>query len=888
MEKFHIFDKPFDFKTSEDKIKKYWDKHDFYHSKVNQNKKPYSIGMPPPNVTGDLTMGHVLNNTIQDLLIRWHRVKGYEACWLPGTDHASIATEAKVIKMLREMGLSKDKIGREAFLQHAWQWKEKYGSRIYEVLKLLGISCDWKRATFTMDDSYYKSVIQAIVKLYKDGFVYKQKKLVNWCPISKSVISNEEVISKEVNAKLWYIRYPFTHETDSHIIVATTRPETLFGDLAIAVNPNDERFSKFIGKKVFVPISKREIPIIADDYVEKDFGTGAVKITPSHDQNDFEVGKRHALGQLNIMNPDATLNDNVPEGYRNLDRFVAREKLIAELKANALLEKIEDYKTSIGYSERGHVPIEYYLSDQWYIKMKPLAKLALESTEKSDLKLIPSYQIKIWDNWLNNIHDWCISRQLWWGHRLPMYTCKACSHVHCEEDMPEQCEKCSSRDLLQDDDVLDTWASSWLWPFAILNWSEKASKGNEELNYFFPTDIVVTGPDIIFFWVARMVMASKYFLKKTPFKVAYFTPIIRDAKGQKMSKSLGNSPDVYSLIDTFGADALRFAVINQIVTGQDMLWQDNSCDLGKHFTHKIWNLTKFLTMNATKLKLSFCDCSYEKLESSDTTLSLWIKSEFLATVKKLEDAIKNYEFSAYTSSLYDFIWFVFCDWFVELLKPSLKENNEKTIETFKTAMCLFDGVLRLCHPIMPYLTEEIWQSLADGRKDKTLGFQKMPESKDGLISEDIICEMRQIQGLVSSLRTLRGTLNMHPGALCKVYTKSNKRFEYFVTQMEFLANCCFYFKSDSIPNFTAPILYEGTEYFVDLTGIVDQKKESIRLKKKIEKAEININNIRKKLTNSVFVNNAPKHIVDGAKNQLKLNEEEYKLLIKSLELIEKK
>jgi valyl-tRNA synthetase len=515
--KFEAFSKAFEPSQVEAKLRNYWNKNNFYKSTRNPNKKPYTIVMPPPNVTGDLTMGHMMF-TLQDILIRWHRAKGYEACWIPGTDHASIATEAKVTNMLKDMGISKKEIGREKFLEYAWEWKEKYGGRIEEYLKTLGISCDWSRNTFTMDEKYTAAVLKGIVKLYKDGLIYKSYRLVNWCPVSQSVISDEEVNPEECDGFLWHIHYVIDGCLNESLVVATTRPETLFGDLAVAVHPSDDRYSHLIGKNVIVPICNRKIPVIADHYVEKEFGTGILKITPAHDMNDFEVGKRHKLGLLNIFHPDARLNDNVPEAYRGLDRYVARKKLVSELENNSLIEKIVPHKLVIGISERGNVPIEYYLSEQWYIKMDKLAELTLNATRSGRLKLIPGHQEKTWEHWLTNIQDWCISRQLWWGHRLPMYTCDNCSHLHCEVKAPLKCEKCGHTHLTQDPDALDTWASSWLWPFGVHNWADPSEDEKQDLEYYYPTNVIVTGADIIFFWIARMVMAGEYFTGETPFK----------------------------------------------------------------------------------------------------------------------------------------------------------------------------------------------------------------------------------------------------------------------------------------------------------------------------------------------------------------------------------
>ncbi|MES2613797.1 MAG: valine--tRNA ligase [Bdellovibrionota bacterium] len=879
MNPFDIFSRPFNHLQTESKTKKFWESNEFYKSSPNSNKKPYTIVMPPPNVTGDLTMGHMMY-TLQDILIRWHRAAGYEACWIPGTDHASIATEAKVTKMLADKGISKKEIGREEFLKHAWQWKEKYGGRIIEAFKSLGISCDWSRLVYTMDDKYSAAVIKALVKLYKDGLVYKSYKLVNWCPVSQSVISDEEVNPEERSGNLWHIRYLIEGESNQFVVVATTRPETLFGDLALAINPTDERFTHLIGKNVVVPICNRVIPVIADNYVEKEFGTGVVKITPAHDMNDFEVGKRHSLGLMNVMNPDATLNEKVPLDYQGLDRFVARKKLVHELEAAGLLDKVTPHKLVIGISERGGVPIEYYLSEQWYIKADKLAQLALNSTRSGKLKLVPSHQEKVWEHWLTNIQDWCISRQLWWGHRLPFYTCTSCKHIHCEETAPVQCEKCANKNLTQDEDVLDTWASSWLWPFGVHNWANPSDKEKQDLEYYYPTDVLVTGADIIFFWVARMAMAGEYFTGKTPFHTCYFTPIIRDAQGRKMSKSLGNSPDIEKIFQTYGTDAMRFSLVNQIATGQDIFWKDSSCEIGKTFANKLWNSARFLTMNAEKLHINPEENTFDKLKNKpqDSILS-WIVSEFFAVVAKTHTSIAAFEFSQYTGSLYEFVWMIYCDWFVELIKPRLNELQDQSLakESVEVGLQIFDGILRLLHPVMPFVTEEIAQNIFS-LEGKTLGFAALPTPQPQMVIESSIQSMREVQNVVGTVRTIRGQFNIHPATDLHVYTKnSGEHFGNLSPQMEFLAKAKFHFSTDK-NGFCAPAIVNGIELFVSLEGLVDKNAEVERLKQKMDKLTQVIAATKNKLAQSSFVDGAPTHIVEGAKKQLQQNETEFKLL----------
>jgi len=906
MKNLHIFAKPFDHSVCESEIQKHWEKHQFYRSNPKKNKKPYTILMPPPNITGDLTMGHMMY-TLQDILIRWHRACGYEACFIPGTDHASIATEAKVTKMLAEKGVSKHDIGREAFLGHAYEWKEKYGHRIIDAFKALGVSCDWSKLTYTMDKKYSDTVIKALVKLYKEGFVYKSFRLVNWCPVSQSVISDEEVNPEERNGHLWHIRYALADDPTQELIVATTRPETLFGDLAVAVNPSDERYAHMIGKMVLVPICDRKIPVVGDAYVEKDFGTGVLKITPAHDKNDFEIGKRHSLGILNIMNPNATLNENVPTKYQNMDRFVARKTLIQELKEKNLLEKTEPHKLTVGISERGHVPIEYYLSEQWYIRMGHFANLALDATRNKNLNLIPTYQEKVWEHWLNNIQDWCISRQLWWGHRLPMYECGHCKFVMCEVKPPRKCEKCGHKELIQDSDVLDTWASSWLWPLGVHNWAKPNASERKALSYYYPTNVLITGADIIFFWVARMVMACEYLTQKVPFHTCYFTPIIRDSLGRKMSKSLGNSADVKEIMAKYGTDGMRFSLASQVVQGQDIFWKDESCELGKTFANKIWNVARFLTMHTEQFDVHPHLCQFDKLQKktskADDDISKWIVSEFFSLVQKSHFAIEKFEFAQYTSQLYEFTWKIFCDWFVELIKPRLLKSSDKSLGkiTLTRAFQVFDGVLRLLHPVMPFITEKIWQMIychskvqsshkkATAKsvlKGQTIGHKKMPMSRALLVNEASIESMRHIQNIVSAVRAIRGQFNIHPGEELEVYTLGDSsKTGRFSESLEVLSKSKLHFEKEK-EGFCATSIVDGVQIHVSLEGLVDKESEKLRLNKKIEKINAILQGLEKKLSNERFVNGAPKHILEGARNQKDENLNELHQLQEALSLLQ--
>ena len=645
--------KAYDPSKTEDKWYKYWLDNGLFHSEPN-DKPPFTIAIPPPNITGMLTMGHILNNTIQDVYIRLKRMQGFNSCWVPGTDHASIATETKVTKFLEEKGIDKYKIGREEFLKHCQEWRKEYGGIIIQQLKKLGVSCDWRRERFTMDDDYYREVIKAFVDLYKEGKIYRGYRMVNWDPANKSAISDEEVLYRTVNGKLWHFRYPVVG-SDRYIVVATTRPETMLGDTGVAVNPNDERYKDLIGKKVKLPIVGREIPIFADEYVDMEFGTGAVKVTPAHDVNDYEMGQRHKLEIVNIFNPDATTNKNVPDWLQGLDRFEARKKVVEWFEQNGLMEKIEDYQNKVGYSERGAVPIEPYLSEQWFMKMDELAKPALDVVREGKVKFYPAHWEKTYFHWMENISDWCISRQLWWGHRIPVwYHIEYTKKFTAKFDPPKDIEN-----YTQDDDVLDTWASSWIWAHAIF-------RTEEERKYYYPTSILVTAPDIIFFWVARMIMSGMHFMKDIPFSHVYFTSVIRDLQGRKMSKSLGNSPDPLDVIKEYGADALRFTVLYLAPLGQDVLFSADKCDFGRNFANKIWNAGRFLLMNAENIKVD------EKLKDSHIDFAdEWIISRFNETLAEFNNAMDSFEINNATKIIYSFVWNDFCDWYVEMIKNRL-------------------------------------------------------------------------------------------------------------------------------------------------------------------------------------------------------------------------
>ena len=848
----------------EDKWYKQWLDNKIFHSEVDKDKKPYTIVIPPPNVTGILTMGHILNNTIQDILIRVKRMHGYNACWVPGTDHASISTEAKVVSFLKEEGINKDEIGREEFIKHCWNWTEKYGGLIIKQLKKLGVSCDWERERFTMDDDYYKKVIEAFVQLYNDGKIYRGFRMVNWCPASKSAISDEEVIHKTVNGKLWYLNYP-VKSSDKFVTVATTRPETMLGDTGIAVNPEDERYKDLIGKKIILPLVGREIPIFTDEYVDKEFGTGAVKVTPAHDVNDYEMGKRHELEVLNIFNDDASTNNNVPEKFRNLDRFDARKKVIASIEELGLLVKTEDYQNKIGYSERGGVPIEPYLSEQWFMKMDEIAKPAIKAVTDGKVNFHPNHWVKTYDHWMSNIKDWCISRQLWWGHRIPVWYCVGddyckleCKNPIVAVDRPEKCPHCGSTKLKQDEDVLDTWASSWLWAFDVF-------KTEEEQKYYFPTDTLVTAPDIIFFWVARMIMSGLYFKKNIPFKDVYFTSVIRDMKGRKMSKSLGNSPDPLDVIDDYGADALRFTVIYLAPLGQDVLFSSDKCEFGRNFANKIWNAGRFLVMNAEKIKLNNSLIN-EYIDFTDK----WISSRLNETLKILETSLDKFEINNASKIIYSFVWNDFCDWYLELIKTRLYSDNEEIKSAVLTrAIKIFEELLKIVHPFMPFITEELWHFVSGKEINESISQSKYPVTDPSQINSDIEKEMEFLQNIITAVRNIRGEMNIAPSLQLDVFIKTEKIND---EQLEYIKKLV---KAKNItigsklvkPKASASKVINNCEIYIPLEGIIDIELERNRLQKEINRLEGSLIGIDKKLSNEKFFNNAPPEVVEKEKQK---------------------
>lgn len=868
----------------EDRIYNSWLNRGYFKATRNPDKTPYTIVIPPPNVTGILHMGHVLDNTLQDVYIRWHKLKGFETCWVPGTDHASIATESKVVARLAKEGITKEELGREKFLAEAWKWKDEHGGIIINQLKKLGCACDWDRERFTMDDDYYKLVIKTFVDLHKKGLIYKGHRLVNWCPKSKSVISDEEVYFEEKNGKLWYFRYP-VKDSKEQIVIATTRPETMFGDTAIAVHPENEKLKHLIGKTAILPFMNREIPVVADTYADPEKGTGAVKITPAHDPNDYELGKRHDLPAINIMNEDATLNHEVPEEFRGMERFAARKLVVQRMEEMGLVEKIQDYTNQISLSERGKVPIEYRLSEQWYISMQKLTEPALEVVRNGEIKIHPERWTKTYYHWLENVQDWCISRQLWWGHRIPAYYC---DHEGCEdvmmvsEEAPTKCTKCGQSDKLrQEEDVLDTWASSWLWPYGV-------HRTKEDEDYFYPTDLLVTGPDIIFFWVARMIMAGLEYKKQIPFKDVYFHGLVRDEKGRKMSKSLGNSPDPLDLMAKYGSDALRFTMIRLTPTGNDVLFSEDKVELGRNFANKIWNASRFMNMQRENAGIAEVKPvrHLEKLEDK------WIVSRLHHTIEAAEHYIKGYHPNEAVKKVYEFLWNDLCDWYLEMAKARMLSDDlaEKQAVLENTAY-VFEAGLKLLHPFMPFITEEIWQAnYATDATKQSIMTETMEELDNSLINAELEATIENIKEIVSKLRNVRAENNIAPAKELKLLAKTtDQHLQNTADVIKFLAKISEIEFNENVaqPELAAGFVCGGHEFFIPLADFIDPAKEVAKIEKEISRLSGINKGVEKKLSNERFVANAPEAVIAKEKEKLTNNLDAIAKLEKQLEIYKK-
>jgi len=848
--------KSYDPKIVEDKIYKFWMDGKFFETKVDKSKKPYSIVMPPPNVTGKLHMGHALDETLQDILIRFKRMQGYNTLWVPGVDHASIATEAKVVNQLREEGLTKESLGREKFLKRAFEWKNKYGGTIVEQIKKLGASCDWSRERFTMDEGCSSAVKEVFVRLYEKGLIYKGERIINWCPNCKTSISDAEVEFNEKEGHFWHIKYPLEDKSE-YLEIATTRPETLLGDTALAVNPDDERYKKFIGKNVIVPLANRKVPVIADNYVETDFGTGIVKITPAHDPNDFEVGLRHDLPIVCVMNEDGTMNENAGK-YKGLNRYDARKQILNDLTDLDLLMKTESIKHNVGTCYRCGETIEPMVSEQWFVKMHDLAKPAIDCVKEGKTKFIPARFEKIYFNWLYNIKDWCISRQLWWGHRIPAYYCQDCGHMMVQKDEPASCEKCHSSNIIQDENTLDTWFSSALWPFAVLGWPDNT----EDYKQFYPTSTLVTGYDIIFFWVVRMMFSGLEHTGKAPFENILIHGLVRDAQGRKMSKSLGNGIDPIEIIENYGADALRFTLATGNSPGNDLRFSEEKVNASRNFANKIFNAARFIHMKIDDFHVS--GALPQDLQIEDK----WILSKLNEVVKEVVTNLDKFELGLAAQKIYDFIWDDFCDWYIELAKIRLlqDETSETADNTRNALVFLMKQILKLLHPFMPFLTEEIWQSLPN--VDSALIISEYPKYDEKLAFEDDQRNFEIVMKAIKGVRNKRAEMNVPQSKKTKIYieTEYQNIFKDLRLFVERLAQCSEVNVAESfeVPDAVTIVTTEA-KILIPMDELINKAEEIARLQKAYDFALKELKSAESKLNNKNFVEKAPAAVVDKVK-----------------------
>ena len=846
--------KTYDPKGIEDRIYQNWLDKKYFHAEVDRSKKPFTIVMPPPNVTGQLHMGHALDNTMQDILIRYKRMQGYNALWQPGTDHAAIATEVKVIQKLKEQGIDKNDIGREEFLKHAWEWKEEYGGRIVNQLKKLGSSADWDRERFTMDEGCSKAVEEVFVKLYNKGYIYKGSRIINWCPVCKTSISDAEVEHVDQDGFFWHINYPIVGEEGRFVEIATTRPETLLGDTAVAVNPEDERYQDLVGKMLKLPLTDREIPVIADSYVDKEFGTGCVKITPAHDPNDFEVGKRHNLPEINIMNDDATINE-LGGKYAGMDRYEARKAMVADLDALGLLVKVVPHTHSVGTHDRCKTTVEPMIKPQWFVKMQEMAKPAVEALKKNELNFVPDRFDKIYLHWLENIRDWCISRQLWWGHRIPAYYCDECGEVVVAKEMPKVCPKCGCTHFKQDEDTLDTWFSSALWPFSTLGWPDKT----EDFDYFYPTDVLVTGYDIIFFWVIRMVFSAIEQTGKVPFHHVLIHGLVRDSQGRKMSKSLGNGIDPLEIIDQYGADALRLTLITGNAPGNDMRFYMERVEASRNFANKVWNASRFIMMNLEKAEVPG-EMPKDQLTAADK----WILSKVNTLAKEVTENMDKYELGIAVQKVYDFIWEVFCDWYIEMVKPRLYNDGDTTksaaLWTLKTVLV---NALKLLHPYMPFITEEIFCTLQS--EEESIMISKWPEFTEEWHFAEDEAAVEMIKEAVRSIRNVRTGMNVPPSKKAKVFVVSESEnvrntFEngkvFFATLGSASEVTVQADRSGIDEDAVSAVLPEAVIY-MPFAELVDIDKEIERLQKEEQRLTKELARVNGMLSNERFMSKAP-------------------------------
>ena len=864
--------KAYEPKEVEDRIYDFWMKGKYFHAEVDPKKKPYTIVIPPPNITGQLHLGHAMDETLQDTLIRWRRMQGYSALWLPGTDHASIATEAKIVEAMRKEGITKEEIGREKFLERAWAWKDQYGGRIVEQLKKLGSSCDWDRLRFTMDEGCNKAVNHVFKKLYDKGLIYRGERIINWCPHCKTSISDAEVVFEEKEGSFWHLRYPLS-DGSGYIELATTRPETMLGDTAVAVHPDDERYKALVGKTVILPLVNKEIPIIADSYVEQDFGTGVVKITPAHDPNDFEVGLRHNLPVINVMDDGGVINENGGK-YAGMPALEARKQIVKDLDEAGFLIKIEPIKHNVGTCYRCGTVVESRVSTQWFVKMEPLAKPAIDAVKDGDIRFIPERMDKVYYNWMENIKDWCISRQLWWGHQIPAWYCE-CGETIVSETVPTVCPKCGGTHLTRDPDTLDTWFSSALWPFSTLGWPDNT----EELKYFYPTNTLVTGYDIIFFWAARMIFSGLEHMGEVPFNTVFFHGLIRDAQGRKMSKSLGNGVDPLDVISVYGADALRFTLVTGNSPGNDLRFSEEKVSASRNFANKIWNAARFILMNIEGKDI---DCALpKKLYTSDK----WILNRFNNVTAAVTENLEKFELGMAVSKLYDFIWDDFCDWYIELAKIRMNGADEESADSARRVLVwTMSNTLKLLHPFMPYITEEIWQTLPhDG---EALIVAKWPEYDEALSFPQEAKNLENVMALIRAIRTRRNEMNVPPSKKAHIYIDTAHPAPYEEAS-EFIARLAYGSKVEIGTGFdvqgAVTAVTDDAKALLPMDDLVDKAAETARLNKELANAQKQLDTVKAKLANEKFTSKAPQNVIDGVKANGEKLEAKIKLILETLE-----
>lgn len=867
----HKLEDKFNPKNFEEEIYKRWEEKEYFKPSEDKTKKPYTIVIPPPNITGKLHMGHALDETLQDILIRYKRMEGYNCLWLPGTDHAAIATEVKIVEKLKQQGIEKKNLTREQFLEKAWEWKKEYGGTILNQLKKLGCSCDWSRERFTMDEGLSNAVKYVFIKLYEKGLIYKGKRMINWCPSCNTSISDAEVEFEEEPTHLWHIRYKVKDE-DKYLIVATTRPETMLGDTGVAVHPKDERYKDLVGKKVILPIMNKEIPIVADDFVEKEFGTGAVKLTPAHDPNDYAASQRHNLEIIEVFDENWKMGNLVPE-YKGLDIYEARKRIVEKLQEIGALVKIEDYTHNVGKCYRCHHTIEPKISEQWFVKMKPLAEPAIKAVKDGKTRFIPERFDKIYYNWMDNIQDWCISRQLWWGHRIPAYYCTKCNNIMVTESIPHKCEKCGNTEFTQDEDTLDTWFSSALWPFSTLGWPEQT----EDLKYFYPTSTLVTGYDIIFFWVARMIFSAIEHTGEVPFKDVFIHGIVRDSLGRKMSKSLGNGIDPLEIIEKYGTDALRFSLVLGISPGNDIRYMPEKLESAANFANKLWNASKFVLGNLEEIDY---DTMSQKLCYEDK----WILSKLNKLIKETTINLNNYDLGVWTQKVYDFIWGEFCDWYIEMVKPRLYDKENKTREAAQyTLNKVLGDSLKLLHPIMPFITEEIYTKLYNN--DESIMISSWPKYSEEFNFAKEEKQIEKIKQIIIGIRNIRTNMNVHPAKKSTLIFVTENDEEMIIDSQEFIKKLGFADKiivqgnKNNIPQNAMSVLSEELEVYLPFDELVDIEEEKKRLQGEKQKLEAEVERASKMLSNPGFVNKAPENKIKEEKEKL----ERYKQMLENVE-----